>query len=391
MNKYKVETNTFFNKGSNRTFAGLPFQKYEVKQKADFFHFIKFLYLKFSRKGNLLPLFEGLHFDLGQTNCDIRHFFNTISLSNTPWVTTFETILPDYFYCTNLGVKKGIERLAHKSCKKLIAFSQCTYDIECEYLNDFPDYKEKIERKMCIIHPAQPMLINGYAEKELNNEYITFSIVGHDFFRKGGKEIIKVFDYLLQKNDSIRLNIISRLKTDDVASQATENDLMEVKKIIERHPHNISYYEALPYHETLKVLKRTNVGLLPSYFDTYGFSVLENQASGCPVISTNVRALPEINNSEIGWVIDVPKDKWGNASLCTNQAREQVSKTIFEGLLKIIEDIMSNPHCIREKGNKALERIKISHNSEVIMQRIEAIYDEILANEPSESTKSNFC
>lgn len=56
-------------------------------------------------------------------------------------------------------------------------------------------------------------------------------------------------------------------------------------------------------------MKKSDVGLLPTWADTYGYSVLEFQACGCPVISSNTRGLPEINNNEAGWIINMPLTK----------------------------------------------------------------------------------
>ncbi len=66
----------------------------------------------------------------------------------------------------------------------------------------------------------------------------------------------------------------------------------------------------MPNQQVLELLKTCDVGLLPTYADTYGFSALEAQSAACPVISTDVRALPEINNTEVGWLINVPKMNW---------------------------------------------------------------------------------
>lgn len=52
-------------------------------------------------------------------------------------------------------------------------------------------------------------------------------------------------------------------------------------------------------------MKQCHIGLLPTFGDTFGFSVLEMQACGCPVITSNNYALPEINNKEIGWICDI--------------------------------------------------------------------------------------
>jgi len=53
--------------------------------------------------------------------------------------------------------------------------------------------------------------------------------------------------------------------------------------------------------------RRFALALLPTCAETHGDVVLEAQANGCPVITTDIRTLPEINPSEIGYLIEVPK------------------------------------------------------------------------------------
>jgi len=98
-------------------------------------------------------------------------------------------------------------------------------------------------------------------------------------------------------------------------SSCTQNiSLIERKKLkslILDNLDRITYYEYLPNNEILELMKyKIQVGMLPTRGDTYGYSVLEFQASGCPVISTDVRALLEINNEDCGWIINVPKNKF---------------------------------------------------------------------------------
>lgn len=67
----------------------------------------------------------------------------------------------------------------------------------------------------------------------------------------------------------------------------------------------LTHYYNLPNTDVLELIKRADIGLLPTYSDVFGYSVLEMQACGCPVISSDVRALPEINNNECGWVMEI--------------------------------------------------------------------------------------
>ena len=125
-------------------------------------------------------------------------------------------------------------------------------------------------------------------------------------------------------------------------------------------------------------MRSAHVGLLPTYADSYGFSVLEFQASGCPVISTNVRALPEINNNEIGWIIEIPKNRLGEAIYTNAEDRYEIRKTITKGLMDKISDIMENKDQIPIKADKALKNIRDRHSHEGYSRKLEEIYSQAI-------------
>jgi len=129
----------------------------------------------------------------------------------------------------------------------------------------------------------------------------------------------------------------------------------------------------------LELLKTCDVGLLPTYADTYGFSALEAQSAACPVISTDVRALPEINNTEVGWLINVPKNELGEAYYQTPEDRQVLSERIQSGLEHIIRGIVQEPTTIAKKGQAALEKIKAQHDPVRYGEVLREIYEKAVA------------
>jgi glycosyltransferase involved in cell wall biosynthesis len=197
-------------------------------------------------------------------------------------------------------------------------------------------------------------------------------------FVREDARLSRFFERLLAKDYPIKLNIVSELRIGDYASQAGEEDRRRVWRLIKKYPDSVVHFERLPAADVAALLRRTHVGLLPSYFDTYGYSVIECQAAGCPVITTDIRALPEINNAEIGWIISVPKDEWGNGRIWTEDDRAQTSDLIEEGLFETIVEISRNPEHIAEKGRMALKRIRAQHDPRTRAAELEALYDECL-------------
>lgn len=332
--------------------------------------------------------------DLDLNRVDVLHFLNGISYGRTPWVTSFETIVPRFAHLVtrhhgkeiaHAGLdaltRRGLEALAGKACLGVLALSESSAQMQKDLLKDFPaEYAQPILDKMRVLHPPQEALVPEVTAREYSAESpINFILVGAAFFRKGGREILEVFEKLVrQEKLPLRLTIVSAMRIENYAAQETEADTVWAKKKIAENSDWITYYPGLPNSETLDLMRKADVGLLPSYADTYGFSVLEFQACGLPVITTDIRALPEINNSTVGWLIKVPRNALGEALYATVEEREALSQAIRAGLEQIVREIASEPAQIAVKGAAALERIRRDHNPAAYADVLRQVYQPAL-------------
>lgn len=305
------------------------------------------------------------------------HFFNSINLGGNPWVVTFETTLPRLGDSPKFWYNIGVKKLAKCNCKKIIALSQCTFDRQIDFLKRmYPQYFNAIINKMVVMHPPQALLIEEYSQKALDPKSLVFTIVGTDFFRKGGREILNVFSELIPLFPQLKLNIVSSLHYDDYASKATILDYNKAVELIEKFPVNIFLYNGLPNIKVLDLLKKSHIGLLPSWGDTYGYSVLEAQASGCPVITTNLRSFPEINNNIIGWVLKMPLNNEMDGDINTLYKRKIFQEILEKKLKDTILEIVTNPGIIKEKGIASMNRIKEEHNPENYKKQLLKLYND---------------
>ena len=332
--------------------------------------------------------------DFEINNVDLLHFSNGVSYGSTPWVSHFETVLPRFsdlmtryhgqkrqsFQLTPL-VQKGFDAILSASCKRIIAWSQCAADMQRDLLTELPsDTRDAILEKLTVLHPPQEPLVSQLINREYDTgKPIKFILVGNSFFRKGGREILNAFEKLVYKESlPIKLVLVSSLWLDPYATQETPEDLVWAKQRIAENVDWIKHYQDLPNNETLELIKSCDVGLLPTWADTYGLSVLESQACGCPVITTDIRALPEINNTDVGWLIRVPKNDLGEALYSTPEEREHLSQHIQAGLEAIIRSICADPSVIFNKGVKSLERIREMHDPDTYAQKLREIYQKAL-------------
>ena len=325
-------------------------------------------------------------------NIDCIHFFNQIVLNNSVnWISQFETGLPRY----KTPTLRAIKAIANKNCKAILPLSRCAYNIELGILEHFPKYKNEVIKKMFVLHPPQKLLVNDILGRSINDK-LTFVFVGNDFFRKGGIEMLTAFEKAIAnyKNESqfnvnclsggYSLTIISQMYIGDYVTHSTEIHKKQALDFFKKNSAWIKFHNGLPNDKVLEIIRKSDIGLLPTKDDTYGYSVLEMQASGIPVISTDIMALPEINNNECGWLIPVTKNKFGKAFFQTEEERANLCREIENGLYSILVDIFSEYAVnglsfVCKRAKKCLERIAREHNPVIY----EKILDKIISDRDS--------
>ncbi|HOA21852.1 MAG TPA: glycosyltransferase family 4 protein [Anaerolineaceae bacterium] len=340
----------------------------------------------------LIPIFNlnNQFEDLDLNRVDLLHFFNGISYGRTPWVTSFETIVPRFAHLvmrhqgkeighTGLDAltRRGLEALAGSACLAILPLSQSAALMQKDLLKSYAaEYAQPILDKMRVLHPPQEVLVPELRPRAYSaRNPIKFILVGAAFFRKGGREILEVFEKLIRVEKlPLRLMIVSSMRIENYAARETEADAAWALEKIAANSDWIKYYPELPNPETLALMRQADVGLLPSYADSYGFSVLEFQACGLPVITTDIRALPEINNSAVGWLIKVPRSTLGEALYETAEERKQLSSAISNGLEQIVRGIAAAPAQIAVKGAAALERLRREHDPAVYADVLRQVY-----------------
>tara|TARA_B110000211_G_scaffold141165_1_gene161305 strand:+ start:1098 stop:2294 length:1197 start_codon:yes stop_codon:yes gene_type:complete len=341
-------------------------------------------------KSKLYPTLKELYsFKTNKTeDVDLIHLFNSISYGNENWGVTFETIVPchnkektlnflqksdDEYIRTKL--LKEIKILASDKCKFIIAISNSTFEIQKKMVSFYPKYEKIILNKMHVLHPAQEVYLEQYSKPNINLG-INFMFVGSEFFCKGGIEILNVFEKIKDKYKNFSLILVGSLDRLNGRSILSKKEKERFIKIINSNKQRIKYYHQLPNKEVLKLMKNTaHVGLLPTHADTYGYSVLEFQSTGCPVISSNLRSLNEINNDDCGWLIEVPKSNLGEAFSFTPLEIENIQNIIEDQLKTFFINILEKPEIIKTKGEKSLDRIRKNHSPKEFSETLAKMYN----------------
>ena len=331
---------------------------------------------------------QGVHFTLDApyySDIDVIHTFNRVCLHDSNrWVATFEKTFPEFFSEeTKINyrlMRRQLPLILSDKCIALLPMSQWAYHYELWLLSQFANHEEinHVIEKMTVLYPPQELLIS---QKEIKQKFeklqkIKFLYVGSQVKRKGGAEVLKAFQKLYCKFPDISLTFIGNLDDDYNNFFLDEEERKEIQSIIQ-HANWLEYHEKVSNEEVLKLAKQAHVGLLPSMGDTFGFSVLEMQACGCPVITTDRQALPEINNDQCGWIINTRGVQLPHGDDFGHYTRDEVgllSSIIRETLIEIVTSVMEDRLYLKEKAEKSLERIRIQHAPVEYARKLYSIY-----------------
>lgn len=121
-----------------------------------------------------------------------------------------------------------------------------------------------------------------------------FTLVGHQFRRKGGRALVAAFDRLRKVHPEARLTIVSAV---DPAELGVPLD-------------GVTIHPGLPRERIYgEIYPATDVYLLPSLAEGYGMSVVEAMSFGLPVIASRISALPELVEDGVSGLLAPPDDE----------------------------------------------------------------------------------
>ena len=318
---------------------------------------------------NETELFNSTHIQLG--SCDIVHLFNRINFGNAPYVVTCESALPRGYRERNLAC--GLAALVKEPCRKMLAMSSAAYAItEAYWRSRAPTCMyDRLMEKLMVLHPPQAPVPNA-AERFSAPQTVRFIFIGDDFFRKGGLAMFRALERVRIRFPGMALTVVSTMQTGFNVTRAGARELRETAFFLQRNRDWVTLYSDIPNEMVLSLLSEHHVGLLPSFFDTYGYAVLEMQAAGVPVITTDIRAFPEINPEDAGWQVALPAGELRDGSTMEDIARSGV--LLQQGLEEVLTSIMENPALLKEKSLAAQARIRTNHCPEAYAGTLLAVY-----------------
>ncbi|MDO8725275.1 MAG: glycosyltransferase family 4 protein [Candidatus Methanoperedens sp.] len=122
--------------------------------------------------------------------------------------------------------------------------------------------------------------------------------------------------------------------------------------------HFYTFLGYIPHSEMPEIYSNASIFVLPSLIESFPFSILEAMSSGVPVIASNVGGVPEMIDDEVDGLLVPP----GNPEILAK-------KLLF---------LLDNESERKKISKKAREKILGKFTSEIMTDKTEKIYEQIL-------------
>lgn len=151
------------------------------------------------------------------------------------------------------------------------------------------------------IDPADyiPSRENPFLARGLGNKRILF-FAGRITRAKGIDLLLQAFSMVLRENREVHLAIAG----EDFGDRAAFAERARALGVSTQ----VSWLGKLPRAQLLAAYQHADLFVFPSRYEAFGIAALEAQAAGCPVVATNVSALPFVVQHAVTGLLFRPED-----------------------------------------------------------------------------------
>ena len=256
---------------------------------------------------------------------DLIHAFNSIPIDVKPYILGFEGELPRSMSGPGrLAMRKLLRpRLLSSRCRGLFPISKFARHLFERSARDWPDFDQALA-KCEVMYPSIPL--HTTTPRQLNPDHITLTFIGAEWARKGGVVCARLARLLRAARIPFTLNLISGMNYGIHVYTDTSREFYE-KDVAALQTEGIKLMHGVPNKQVLDILANSDLCLLPTLDDSFGFNIIESMSYGVPVIASGICAIPEIIDNEVdGFLLDLPVDhggRWKHIYTPTEQRQQR--------------------------------------------------------------------
>jgi glycosyltransferase involved in cell wall biosynthesis len=316
---------------------------------------------------------------------DLVHSFNAIPLTAKPWITTFESVLPRTIGPGGAQLGRMLrDRMTQPNCLTLIAMSQYATRRFAKANRDWPALDAAL-RKVTVVYPhfpARPATTRRYSAAAP----LRVIFVGNHFAQKGGIAALRAITRATALGLPVRLDIFSALKIGPGVYADHGDERRYAADLRALADPAVTFHGRQPNADVLAAMANAHVQLLPTLDDTFGYSVVEGLSTGLPALVSDICAMPELVPTDAGARLALPSDEWNQWTGLTRRADSDYWDLLTETydalanqLVAQLTAIIEEPERIERWSVGALARFQALHESRVVSERLDALYDAALS------------
>ncbi len=244
-------------------------------------------------------------------------------IANKPYVVTFEDSSV-FFYHRFLRWNRKLtqwligRQLASDKCKRIIPWTQAAKKSLASLYGEDRRIMDKVEVVYPAIGPGKRKVHEG------KGKHILF--IGQSFMLKGGWETVKA---CRQLTCDYHLHIVSKQIP------------VEFGEDIEKD-RNITVYENITEEEKERLFSMADIYVMPTHYDTLGFTFMEAMARGIPCIVAEHFASGElVEHGKDGFVVDNTVSIFDKNNLHYDETYQSVMERLHNPDKKYIKDLSS--------------------------------------------------
>ena len=260
----------------------------------------------------LTPRLEGVTIFNPWPPCsfDLVHAFNRIPLGLCPFVIGLESHLPRAFGLEGSQLWRAMTRLLTSDrCRGIVAIS------DFARRNFLAQHEGRAPQLAGKLHVRLPNIVIPETEdavKPHDIDPIRVVFTGNHFARKGGCVAVVMADLARQRGIPLFVDIVSKLEVGgSIWTDPTDPGVYRPYFDLLALP-NVKLHQNIPNSAVQGLMRNAHFALLPTFGDTFGFTIIESMANHTPVVATRQGAIPEvISHMENGILLDLPVTELG--------------------------------------------------------------------------------
>jgi glycosyltransferase involved in cell wall biosynthesis len=304
-----------------------------------------------------------------------------IPMNARRFVMSCEMELPRYLGNAHSWQNRiGYRLLRSNACRAILGLSEiaCRQSREKFVGLGLPNIADKIQLFRGTLRKASSV---PFRDRNMNGP-LKLLFVGRNALRKGLIPTLNAIEELRSGGVDVRLTVVSSIdSSDDYIYDDAKELCREVRQQIEKRSW-VVHHESAPNETVRRMMREHDLLILPTFDESLGWVLVEAGIEGCPSISTNIFAIPElIDDGETGRLLSLPlsaNNRWYGLGQTDDAKRDAIRDSqslLRRQIIESIDAIASNRDCLNRWGEAALEKMDNMFNRDRSTQQLRTIYD----------------